>query len=443
MPVDRERERQKSRRQSAREFVAEQESKGGTKCYTVPEGYEEYKLEPGTHEIDFMPYLAGKNNPKSDKGFECFRRKYGVHWVPDLTGRSKGVICRAETFGQPCAACDYLRNASREIWKAMHCKIRNLWLVNDKPGDKKSKPKVMDTHDKNRGQGFTELLGDAINDVEYEDHPFTLEGGHKARMTVKAVPRDDQGNTYNAATRFVLKPRDYSYPVALLEKMPCLDDCLPDPGYDEVAALLQGRAAKNGQLDDEDEDQPKAKARKAAPPDDDEEHDREVGRGTIKKKIEPEDDEDDSDDDSDLEPAAKKKSKADPTADELGLEKSMVVMYKGDKCIIRKISGDGTSLTLEDDINGEETPGVAPSDVQKIEKKAAAKKPAKDEEDEDHDDHVGGRSNKAKRKKEEPEDDDDEDDSDLEPAPAKKGGKKKVVDEDDDDLDSELEEDDD
>jgi hypothetical protein len=441
MPVDRrEREKRESRRQSASDWVKQQDS-GQESCIRIPQGYERYKLEQGTHELDFMPSRAGAVREKmaergADEGFEVFEMTYKVHWIPDISGKSKPIACRAFCFNEPCAICDKLRKEGGtmdpDLRDALRDKTRHVWLVNDKPGDAKNKPKFLDTHDKNRGQGFAEVMADAINSVEWEDHPFTLDKGYKARMVVKPLPRGN-GQTYNAATRIDLKSRDYEYPEKLLDSAPCLDACLIDPGYDEVEAMLDGRtkrkpkeengedqSSKRRKLDDED----------SAPP------------ARAKKKTQ-----DEEDDAGDSEAQSSKRKAKDPTAEDLDLEVDEMVIYKGREHKILKISGDGTSLKLEDDLDGDVVNGIAPSDVQKKKKvkatpkdededapPARAKKKTQDEEDD---------APAPKKKKAAVKDDDDLGTDDLDDEDSPPARKKKARDEEDDDLDDPLDEDDD
>lgn len=155
-----------------------------------------------------------------------------------------------------------------------------------------------------------------------------------------------------------------------------------------------------------------------------------------KKTAKVEDDDDDpdgdsdggSDDDDDDEPKAKKPGKKKgPVAEDSDIKEGDTVKVikgefakklKGKELEVAKVSGDGTSLTLED-ADGDEYNPVGPEEVQKVE-----------DDGDDDDDPPAKKKGKAPSKSKSSDDDDDD-----EPAPKKKG-KAKPSDDDDDDGDS-------
>lgn len=389
----REREKAQTARTNAREWANEQAKGGEASCVQLPEGMEAYKLATGTHKVDIMPFRAGDHNPRADKGMEHYERTYVLHWIPSTTGKNMPVACRMACFDKRCAVCDWLRenggHADPDTVKNMRAKTRHIWLVNDKPGQKKNALKVMDTTDKNRGMGFAELMADAINTLDESiTAPFTLVGGHTAVITVKEQTMGD-GKKYNAATRIDLRPRDYDYPEDMLDDNPCLDDCIMDPGYDEVMRMIEP-----GKYADEDDDR-LARAGKPS------------GNGRHHN---------DDDDDDDGNAASE-------------FEAGEEVTYDGDTYTIKRVAKDGT-LVLEDE-EGEVTRDVDPGEVSKEEaRKPAGKKPGgkPKPKDDDEDDDEGDSDLEPDEDEDDDEEDselepDDEDEEEEKPAP-KKAGKK-------------------
>lgn len=429
MASKREREQREVRKTNAKEWAEKQAQGFEPTAIKLPEGLKVYKLEEGTHLFDIMPFIAGKGNKRADEGYQHFEREYAVHKIPRPDGNFDRYCCLYETFGEPCPVCKWRneRTRDKEESDALRPQVRHLFLVNDKPGDPKNPFKVMDAVHYNRKLGFGEQLVTAIRATRGGENLADLDRGGK---TIQVIVADSK---YGSVSRIDLLPRDYEYPNSLLEKAPCLDDCVIKPKVSVLNNILeQGSAAPENSEDEEDSDSRNGKA----------------ATSKVKAKDEDEDEEEEDDDDED--------SKAEPTAEDLGLEKGDVVLYKGDRCEITKVSGDGTSLTLEDE-DGTVHKAIAPAKVKKVAKPADDDEDEDEEEEDDEDAPPPKKGAKAETKpgkkkpvdddddddEEEDDDSDDEDDEDDEPpAKAKKGGKK-VVDEDDDDDDEDPLEDED
>lgn len=443
MATQREKEKKRARF-DARAWASKQtESQFEPTSVRLPEGVhiEWYKLEVGTHEVDFMLFNAGKGNPRADKGFATVERSYSRHTIRMPNGRFNNYVC----LGDICPLCkhanDVMAAQGKEAAKGLWASQRHLWLLNAKPGKKpgtKDNPwKVFDTGHRNRGVGFGELMMDAIN--LREDHANFAEPdcGYKVILTVKEQQFDK--TKYNGVTRIDFEKRNYQYPEEVIDKAPCLDDMLIFMKPDDLKKVIQGGAT-------EEDDQPYNGDSYTTP----------VSRGASSDEEETEEEEEDEDDTEDM-----------TTAEEKGITKGCQVIYKGKTWTVTKVSGDGSSLTLQDEEEDEKR-GVAPGAVELVKKTKPGKKPVardpdpeddgedldlddSDLEEEDDEEPVAQKSGKKTL----PDDDDDLDDSDLEeeeeePAPKKPGkapaaGKKKAPppEDDDDDLDlddSDLEE---
>ncbi|GAF92316.1 unnamed protein product, partial [marine sediment metagenome] len=186
----------------------------------------------------------------------------------------------------------------------------------------------------------------ARDDDESWDLFADPEEGSTLKVDFEKVTRG--GYTFMDASSIDFKQRKDPLDDGLLESVPCLDELLIIPTYDELKKVFL-------QIEDED-DKPSKKKKK--------------------KKEEPEEEDDDEEDDDDEE----------LTAEEAGLEVGGTVTYDDETHTITRISKDGTSLTLKDEDGDKVGPGIAVDEVEKVVRK----------------------KKKTKKKKEEPEDDDDE-----------------------------------
>lgn len=399
MATKRQREQREQRRTSAKEWADKQERAFEATCVKLPDGVEFFKLEVGKHQVDFMPFRAGAGNPHADEGYEHFERQYAAHRVPGPDGRTRLYACLYETFGKRCPVCEYAnhRDTSSDLAKDLRARVRNLWLVNDKPGNAKNKLKVLDQSHFNRGMGFGEQMTEAIKEFDGES-PFLLEGGGTAILTVKE--QSFPGGKYNAITRIAFAPRSYSYPEELLDSMPCLDECLIEMDYDILKRILHNEPAEpvNGKV---------------------------ISKAGSKIDEEEPEDEDQEEEEKDTATIA------------VGNH----VLYDEEVCEVIRIASDGT-LTLRTE-DGDTHKGVDPDD---IEITAADSEDDEDEDDSPPSSRVKKPAGSTRSKKsvtddddepleeedeeEEPEDDDEDDDVDDdeeedEPAPKKKAPTKR------------------
>lgn len=288
MAMDRDERKNRERKNLAKKWAEEQDKSGGASCIRIPEGVELVKLQPTGKEafkFDFFPFIAGANNVRADEGEEAIDKVYEMHWVPTMSNKNKPIACRAFCFGKPCACCDWLRkhggSGDQEFVNSLRAKRRHLWIGTDKPGQIKNTPlKLLDTNDKNKGMGFAELISDAIGTLDDSVDPFSFSDGCTAHIIVK----EQTGGSfkYNGATRIDFRPRNYDYPSSLAKLIPCLDDLVIDPGYDEVMELLEpsvrGRTKDEDDDEDQDDDTPPARAaRNGADDDEPKESDIEAG----------------------------------------------------------------------------------------------------------------------------------------------------------------------
>jgi len=405
----REKEKKQKRKRNVKEWAKDQDTK--TRAHLkLPDGISEWRPSPGVHDVDFMLFIAEDYNPQADKGEDHYERTYFVHRLPGPDGKMQPYCCLYKNWGKVCPICKVMNDSStnRELAKSMWTQKRHLWLINDKPGDPKNALQVFDTNHQNQGKGFGELMIDLLNSLDDDVDPFDLEEGMTFRVNVKELAWEK--GKYNAVTRLDLVKRKKQYSPDLLESAPCLDDFLVEMSDEEILKLLAYGEVDTSETNGEvpkasDKSKPKAK-----------EEDEEV---------DPEDPEDE-----DLPPdktIGKGKGKnTEKTATECGIKVGSIITHpKLGECAVKKISPDGTSLTVQDE-DGDLESGVAPEDCKLVPVKGKTpNKPAKpakgkgkpdpdeDEDDEDSDDDS-----------DDEDEDDFEEDEEEEPEPVKKAGRK-------------------
>lgn len=288
-------ERAEARKSSARKFVDTPPGRERTSI-KPPQGFEMLKLKPGTHKVDFLPYIVkSKFNRRADRGHTHFEREYEVHRIPSASGSTDVYVCRRVAFGEKCAACDWLtrngNSADEKLVKSLRGSTRNLYLVNDTPSNHKNKLKIFDQAYYGSGNnGFGQQLAKAIQTLDEDADPFGLKNGYSAILTVETIHAGTF--KYDGVTRIDLRERKEDYDKSvLLEGI--LDDCLIDPGYEKIEALLT-----SGGSGDEEPEEPEEEAESETEEEEEEEDDK---SSKVRKPSTDDDEEDEEDLDSDLE----------------------------------------------------------------------------------------------------------------------------------------------
>ena len=188
---------------------------------------------------------------------------------------------------------------------------------------------------------FGKQLKDKINNSDEEDgYDYFADPTEGLTMRL-ALQQSDKGKWVEAAD-IEFRARTEQYESEIIKEMPCLDEMLVATPYDKYKSLFL-------QMDDSDDDEPRKekKTRERKPRDDDDEP----------------------------EERSKKKSRREVSVgDEVG--------FNGLKCEVIHVSGDGTSLILEDS-NGDIHKAVGFDDLEDPPKKKSKPRQEVDDEDED------------------------------------------------------------
>ena len=371
--------RDRSERQSTARRRAEQHATF-TRCYRVPDGVQVFQPKAGTYTLDIIPYKVSKKKYAAsctwaDPGFEHYERTYFNH--ARIGPNEDAFTCAARTFEKACPICEYRshnsKSMSQDEAKALNTKERQIFLLYDR-GEPSKGLQVWEIS----YFLFGKLLDSRIKSDKRGDRAgfyFTDDEGRSLEITFEEK-QIGQGKMLEAVS-IDFAARDKPIPEKVLEKASgvCLDDLVIEVPYDKLKAIfLQEPEALDGDASPNDDDEPaakakpsdngKAKAKKSDPDDNDgdEPDDDDAPKAKVAAKKKPDPDDDD-------EPKSKKL----PTADELGIEEGTKGTYKGEPNAVKRVSEDGTTLTLKDLDDGQITKGVAVGDFKPTKKKPAPK----------------------------------------------------------------------
>jgi hypothetical protein len=307
---------------NASEVAKKQKSGFTSPALKLPEGVPLLSFDKvGKIQFNILPYVAGKGNSHADEGQVHFERTYFTHKLG--AEGSTPYTCLNRTFGKKCPVCERVaeltaKGADKATIDALRAKQRQLFLVDVLDAEK---PNQLNLHILETGywKWFGQDLDNYIENSD-EDSPrrthFHLDKG----QTVKASVIEDSfmGKNFKKIGAFEMVDRKKNYTEEQLEEFPCLDEIPVELSYAKLLEILD----QGGNDAEEETEKPSTrKPAKSSSEDDDET------------------DPDDVDSDDDTEETDSENSE---------FAVGDLVTYKGKECEIKKISPDGTSLTLED-----------------------------------------------------------------------------------------------
>jgi len=339
------RSRKSSGRVSARRW--REEVRGGSNYLRLPEGLKSFVTKPDVYRLDFMSFVAGKGNPRAEPGELYFERTFFVH--QGIGPNQDWHLCPARTFKKPCPVCEHRAKLSADpdadeaLIKSLAAKERQLWLVKDLLND----PDGLLVWEVSYHL-FGKQLKDKINNSDEEDG-YDYFADPTDGLTMRLALQQSTSGKWMEVGDIEFRPRKTQYDSEIVKEMPCLDDMLVSIPYDKYKALFL-------QIDDE-----KQSSRREDRDDDDE-------KQSSRR-------EDRDDDEREERPSRKGESQREVSAGD-------VVWYRGLKCEVLRVSGDGTSLILEDS-NGEIHKAIGFDDLEEPPKRTERSKPRREETKED------------------------------------------------------------
>lgn len=225
-----------------------------------------FKCGEGDHSVDFIPYIAGGNDPFSKKGESTYRLDVFIH-------RKVGVneddyLCLNRNKMGKCPICEYQAQLQRQgdvddaVIKALNPTRRaiyNIW-----------------SHDNSKEEAKGVQIWDTsqyLFDSNLSEQAKMKKGGgfipfpHPDDGKIVSFRRTGMSAMSTKYVAFSFEDRDEPIPDKILDQAMCLDEMLHIPTYDEVAEAFFSDK-KDAAPKDEDEAPPK---RKVSQEDDEEE----------------------------------------------------------------------------------------------------------------------------------------------------------------------------
>jgi hypothetical protein len=197
-----------------------------------------YYPKDGSHIIDIIPYLAGKNDPATEEGNPTYTFEYQVHRVgPNNTE----FIC-PRMYDKKCPVCEHrekLREKDDDNYKAYWPKVRNLYNIvsyDDKQETKKGvqiwdvsyhyfEKQLMAISRKPSRSGNEEKTINFVDPVNGKSISFTIE---------PAKGKDD----YKKYVGHAFDDRDYEIDDKILDQAHALDELIQVASYEEIKAAM-------------------------------------------------------------------------------------------------------------------------------------------------------------------------------------------------------------
>lgn len=240
-------------------------SSGGSRFPTIfkknkiPEGVNFFKCGEGTHKVDILPWVVGKNMPLDESGNHMTEKgdfDYILDvWVHTNVGSMKQpYVCPHENFGKPCPICEYINNGPRlpkKEWVKVSPKRRSIYLLWDRT-DREQEKKGIQIFD--AAHFFMEeKLKEIAERPEEGGYIFFSDIGSKkspGRHVVWKRKGTGQENTSYLGHRFI--KRKTKLPDRILDKTFSLDKVVNmHPKYDEIAEAFASQI-----LPKKEEDEP-------------------------------------------------------------------------------------------------------------------------------------------------------------------------------------------
>jgi len=300
----------------------------------------------GIRKIDILPYQTKASTSYVESGELHYERTFWIH--RSVGANNDAYVCLAKTMNKPCPICEHRRglmkdpDADENVIKEMAPKERQLWNVIDRDEPDKG-VQLWDISYHLFGKLLDKEIRNSDEDDEFDTF-FHLEDGKVLKLGIGE--RSFAGRSFYEVETIGFKNRPEPYDDDVLEKVHCLDDCLLVLEYDKLKAIFLQTESVGG-----DEEKP-------APP-------------SEEKK-----------------PRREKSEKKEVKSERREYSAGDTVFYQGGPCEVLKVSGDGTSLMLED-LDGEIHRAIGHDDLddEKVEKakppkKSKSSKPKESVEDE-------------------------------------------------------------
>lgn len=248
---------------------AEKKSGGGFQgtSIIIPAGVNLFKIEAaGIRHVDLIPYEVSKKaaefrcNPEGmpPEGGLWWERTY---WLHARVGPGQdSYVCPWNTFGRKCAVCQNAERVAKgeargdykkagDLLQSFKAKKRQLMLPRDLDAD--GKPiNLWDYSYFLFGKFLDQKIAGSEERRRYHEF-FYLEDGFELSISFTAKTMPGSTKPFYEVTNVDFDRREVPYDDSVLEGLPCLDELVVEPDYDEVYSLfVDGMAASKDRYED-------------------------------------------------------------------------------------------------------------------------------------------------------------------------------------------------
>ena len=214
----------------------------------LPKGVNIFKEEPGGRALlDFIPYIVKDENhmdrderegiaiPGNEETDLWYKKPYRLH--RNIGSENKSVVCPT-TWGRKCPICEYKATKLKDgvdydEVRDLKPSLRNLYLV--VPLEMKDYKEEMHIWDFSQFL-FQEKLNEELDENEdYCSFPDLEEG---LSVRIRFSEEKFGKNSFASTSRIDFEERESQYDEDMLDSVPCLDDIVVCPSYEEVEALF-------------------------------------------------------------------------------------------------------------------------------------------------------------------------------------------------------------
>jgi hypothetical protein len=216
-----------------------------------------WKCEKGTHEIDIIPYQAGRFDPAMSEGEWTYVLEVFVHNNVGPDGE-QSIICMLKTFGKPCPICEHrhklLEDGSddelAEMLKTSRYprSIYNI-VCYDRKADE-GKVQIFNTSHYLMEMPLLELAHSSPRAIAEGAPPIVDFTDPDEGKSISFSKDGDGRNTKFTAHRLNDRPKGFKIPAKILKQAIVLDEAISRPTYKEVYEFYWGTTIPEDLTDD-------------------------------------------------------------------------------------------------------------------------------------------------------------------------------------------------
>jgi hypothetical protein len=279
MPVGQRRPAKDERRKPVSAKTWANNQRGGRTALIIPEGGSLFSQKaPGKRRLEFIPYIAGPDNPNAEKGMLHFELSFATHYGVGINNES--YVC-PKSRGLPCPICEDIAERMLEAdndektlkaIKQLSAKQRQLFNVRDRDPDAANKGiQVWEFAYHNFGKLLKERIDQADpHDEEEASYQYFADPdeGSILKLTFSHEAQGG-GQPYIKVTSVDFSRRSKPLDPAVLKKAFNLEKLLIVLPYNKLKAVYKG--VSEDQLDEPEEEEDeeelpvRGKKRRAAP----------------------------------------------------------------------------------------------------------------------------------------------------------------------------------